>query len=239
MSALPVLAIDTSTDRCSVAVGGQGPQPLAAWQVVAPRGHSEVLHIGIAAVFRELGWDPSQGGRLLGGIGVAVGPGSYTGLRIGIAAAKGLAVAWGLPVVGVSPLAAMAVRAGVLEGPVAAAIATRSRDCFAALFVAGSQGLPCQAGEVVAGPAGAALTRLVSLTPPGEPLLRLCGRPWREVALGPAIDIGESAVRLLSEDLDDPQAAAVAFLARQALARGEGQPPEAVAPVYVRRSGTS
>ncbi|MDP2871533.1 MAG: tRNA (adenosine(37)-N6)-threonylcarbamoyltransferase complex dimerization subunit type 1 TsaB [Bacillota bacterium] len=232
MSVLPVLGIDTSADYCSVAVAGPGPQPLAEWRVWAPRGHSELLHQGIAAVFSDLGWEPATGGRRLGAIGVTTGPGSFTGLRIGIAAAKGLALAWGLPMVGVSPLAAMATRAGIAGGPVAAAISTRSRDCFAALFVAGTQGEPCQLGEVLAERPAAARARLAALAP-GP--LRLCGRPWRGVEAGPETD----CLRLLAEDLDDPCAATVAMMAWQAMARGEGQSPEAVLPVYVRRSGTA
>lgn len=259
MSSLPVLAIDTSADYCSVAIGGQGPRPLASWRVYAPRGHSELLHQGIAAVFRDAGWAPSQGGRLLSGVGVTIGPGSYTGLRIGIAAAKGLAVAWGLPMIGVSPLEAMAVRAGVSEGPVAAAISIRSKDCFAALFVQDDQGKPRQAGEVLAGRPGDILPQLMLLSMnSGAGVLRLCGRPWREAAETapqpqlPSQPLSQSptqpqpqpqpiapGVRKLTEDLDEPQAATVAEMSWQALARGQGQPPEAIVPVYIRRPGTS
>jgi tRNA threonylcarbamoyladenosine biosynthesis protein TsaB len=257
----PVLAIDTSAGHCSVAVGTSGYPPLAVWSVWAPRGHSELLHQGIAAVFSELGWQPASGGARLGGVAAATGPGSFTGLRIGIAAAKGLALAWKLPMVGVSPLAAMAERAGLERGPIGAAIATRSRDCFAALYVAGNQGEPLQVGEAVADRPAEARARLLSLAvglpapanPAGGPAaLRLCGRPWREdvggAGAGARADAGADAGvgaregsgwALLPEEYDDPQAATVAAIGWRAILRGEGQPPEAVVPIYVRRSGTA
>jgi tRNA threonylcarbamoyladenosine biosynthesis protein TsaB len=243
------LAIDTSADYCSVAVGGSSPEPLAEWCVYAPRGHSELLHQGIAAVFRDLGWDPARGGGLLGGVGVTIGPGSYTGLRIGIAAAKGLAVAWRLPAIGVSPLAAMAFRAGLREGPVAAAMSTRSKDCFGALFLPDDQGEPRQAGEVLAGRPDEILGQVLSLVPVGSGRLRLCGRPWRELLMaaeagtGTGLDartaevLDAGAVHMLAAEFDDPQAAAVARMSWRALGRGEGRHPEAIVPLYIRRPG--
>lgn len=99
-----ILAIETSTKQCSVALGHDG-------RVVATKAerdnhfiHSEKLHLFLQDLLKEVGWQPGS----LDAIAVSLGPGSYTGLRIGISAAKGLAQALELPVIGRNSLAVLA-----------------------------------------------------------------------------------------------------------------------------------
>ena len=100
------LVIETSTAACSVAIIEQGLVIAAAHEVVG-RGHAERLVPMIAAL--------PEGGRA-GHILVDCGPGSFTGVRVGIAAARGLALGWGAEVHGYSSLALVAA-AGLAENP--------------------------------------------------------------------------------------------------------------------------
>jgi tRNA threonylcarbamoyladenosine biosynthesis protein TsaB len=101
-----VLGIETATSVCGVALVRNGAL-VAAREEVRKNIHAERLLPLIAAVLDEAGCSPAD----LTGIAVSIGPGSFTGLRIGLSAAKGLAWAHGLPVVGVPTLHALALRA--------------------------------------------------------------------------------------------------------------------------------
>jgi len=101
-----VLGLDTCLSSCSVAVF-DGERVLASAREVMARGHQERLAPMAQAVMAEAGLRFDQ----LERIGVTVGPGSFTGLRVGIAFAKGLAAALDLPTVGVGALEALAAEA--------------------------------------------------------------------------------------------------------------------------------
>ena len=98
-----VLALDTCLTACSVAIC-EGERVLAHATEVMARGHQERLAPMAEAVMAEAGLPFSRVER----IGVTVGPGSFTGLRVGVAFAKGLASALSIPAVGVGTLEAMA-----------------------------------------------------------------------------------------------------------------------------------
>jgi tRNA threonylcarbamoyladenosine biosynthesis protein TsaB len=101
-----VLGLDTCLSSCSVAVF-DGERVLASAREVMARGHQERLAPMAQAVMAEAGLRFDE----LQRIGVTVGPGSFTGLRVGIAFAKGLAAALDLPTVGVGALEALAAEA--------------------------------------------------------------------------------------------------------------------------------
>jgi tRNA threonylcarbamoyladenosine biosynthesis protein TsaB len=99
-----ILAIETSTDICSVAL-------LRGSEVVALREgggseHARLLAVYIDEVLREAGIAPSA----LEAVAVSAGPGSYTGLRIGLSTAKGLCYALGIPLIAVGSLDALAAQ---------------------------------------------------------------------------------------------------------------------------------
>ena len=119
-----VLAIDTALEACSAAVLDGGRGGITASETVAmTRGHAEALMPLIARVMKESGIAFAS----LDRIAVTTGPGSFTGLRVGISAARGIALAAGKPVVGLTTLTAYAapVVARNSEQPVIAAIDAR------------------------------------------------------------------------------------------------------------------
>ena len=119
-----ILAIDTSTAACTAALFDASGSCLASRDEVIGRGHSERL----VPMLDEL-LDGRRAGRIL----VGVGPGSFTGIRVGIAAAHGLAIAWACELSGMSSLALLAAGA-TSGGPVAAAVDGGHGELFVQQF---------------------------------------------------------------------------------------------------------
>ncbi|MEI8334914.1 MAG: tRNA (adenosine(37)-N6)-threonylcarbamoyltransferase complex dimerization subunit type 1 TsaB [Chloroflexota bacterium] len=112
----PILAIDTATAEAIVALGARDGTLLDADAWLAGHRHGEELLGRVDAILSL--HDVSV--HALGAIAVGTGPGAFTGLRVGIATAKGLAVGLGIPIVGVSTAAALAAAVpGAGERPVA------------------------------------------------------------------------------------------------------------------------
>lgn len=103
-----VLAIDTALAQCALAFWRDG-QTLAMRRTPMARGHAEALAPMAQALFAEAGLAPAA----LDRIAVTTGPGSFTGLRVGLAFARGLAAALDRPAVGISTLEALAPDVGL------------------------------------------------------------------------------------------------------------------------------
>jgi tRNA threonylcarbamoyladenosine biosynthesis protein TsaB len=124
-----ILALDTALETCSAALVAGG-QVLAARAEPMARGHQERLAPLVEELAREAGISPSEVER----IGVTRGPGSFTGLRVGLAFAKGLGFALRRPVVGVGTLQALAAGA---TGVSAAVIDARRDQVYLQAFADG------------------------------------------------------------------------------------------------------
>ncbi len=161
---MKILALDTCLDACSVAVCEDGNK-IAAMSEPMTRGHQERLASMAAEVMAKahLGFDA------LGLIAVTVGPGSFTGLRVGLAFAKGLALALGIPCVGVGALEALAASETDNEaggGFVAAAVDARRGQIYLQAFI---DGRAAMAPDALAPEIAAA--RLAELWPGGPATL--------------------------------------------------------------------
>jgi tRNA threonylcarbamoyladenosine biosynthesis protein TsaB len=161
-----VLALDTCLTACSAAVLTDG-RPLASRSEAMARGHQERL----ATLVRELIDEAGLSFAALDRIGVTVGPGSFTGLRVGLAFAKGLALALDRPCIGVGTLEALAAS---VEQPAfrAAAIDAGRGHVYLQVFEAGR---PLMAPDSLPIPAAAA--RLAELYPGGPAVLVGPGAP--------------------------------------------------------------
>lgn len=152
---MKTLVIDTALGACTCVVS-DGERPLACRSEVMSKGHAEK----IGGLVRDVMAEATAGG-LAGGfesldrIGVTVGPGSFTGLRVGLAFAQGLGASLGLPVVGISTLAALAWSADQGRGLTAAVIDARRGQVYLQVF---SDGAP--QGEAEALDVEVARTRL-------------------------------------------------------------------------------
>jgi len=101
------LSIEGAQTQCSVAFQGDGAEQCLQGVYEQTRGHAEILPKLVDRVLRKAEVSP----RVLSGLVVSIGPGAFTGLRISVALAQGLAFGWQVPVVGVSSLAALSYKA--------------------------------------------------------------------------------------------------------------------------------
>lgn len=126
---MKLLAIDTAMAACSVAViDSARPLPLASRFAAMERGHAEAVAPMVEAAMAEAGIAFGE----LERIAVTTGPGTFTGVRIGLSLARGFGVALNIPVVGLDSLTAIA--RNLREGPLLVAADARKDEVYAALF---------------------------------------------------------------------------------------------------------
>ena len=128
---MKILALETSAKAVSAAVSKDGKILASGYQDTGLT-HSRTLMPIVEAMLKNAELVPAD----LDAIAVAVGPGSFTGIRIGVAAAKGLAFAVDKPVIGISTLAAMARNVSFADGLVVCAMDARRHQVYNALFEA-------------------------------------------------------------------------------------------------------
>jgi len=216
-----VLALDTATWTASVAIADE--RGVIASGEARTETHSENLLPLVASVTAQAG----VSARELDAIAVGVGPGSFTGLRIGLATAKGIAFAAQRPLWAVSSLAALALDlAGACEaGLLVPVLDARRSEVFAGLYR--------RAGEVVI---AAAPERVL---PPGElaAAIATVRSPDEVVALaGDALDVYPELLGAIAMTPDCRRTPAAAAVARLALAGDRVDVLGHGAPVYIRPS---
>lgn len=218
---MKILATDTSTDILTVAVCDE-EAVLAEIAVHAPRTHSERLLVTAHNLLAEAGLSLAD----LDALAVGVGPGSFTGLRIGISAWKGLALGAGLPLVGVPTLDALARLHDQAERPVCPVLDARMGEVFYGIHDPGAQGMTRRVGPAV-GPVSELITRIE-----GPVLLAGDGAVrYRDV-----LATGLPEARFAPPLQNHTRAAAVAFEGLRLLEAGDSGDAGAVRPVYLRKS---
>lgn len=154
-----VLVVDTALGLCTAGlfeVEGEAVRRLGLRSEPMTKGHSE----RVAGFARDAMAEAGLAFDAIDRIGVTVGPGSFTGLRVGLAFAQGLGAALDRPVVGVSSLDALAASAEAPTGPVAALIDARRGQVYARFF---TDGVPDAAAEALS--LDAAAERIAHLAP--------------------------------------------------------------------------
>ncbi|PKH75603.1 tRNA (adenosine(37)-N6)-threonylcarbamoyltransferase complex dimerization subunit type 1 TsaB [Stenotrophomonas sp. Betaine-02u-21] len=215
---MKLLAFELSTEACSVAVHVDG-QVRERFEI-APRRHAELALPWAEELLAEAGIVRSQ----LDAIALGRGPGAFTGVRLAIALAQGVALALDRPLIPVSTLQALAMRAPAEAGQVLAAIDARMGEVYVARYQR-VDGLPwLQDAERVCPPQAVVL-------PEG---IRCAGVGTGFAAAEGAI-VAQLGTALISVDSTAlPRASDVLALALPLLARGEAIAPERVEPAYLR-----
>ena len=125
-----ILNIETATKNCSVALAKDGKTILCKEIAEEGYSHAERLHVFIEAIIEEAGIALQD----LSAIAVSQGPGSYTGLRIGVSAAKGLCYALDIPLIAVDTLQALAAQVTISSGLIIPMIDARRMEVYSAIF---------------------------------------------------------------------------------------------------------
>ncbi|UPQ80095.1 tRNA (adenosine(37)-N6)-threonylcarbamoyltransferase complex dimerization subunit type 1 TsaB [Flavobacterium azooxidireducens] len=125
-----ILNIETSTKNCSVALAKAGEMIVCKEIAEMGYSHAEKLHVFIEEILTEANLKFSD----LKAIAVSQGPGSYTGLRIGVSAAKGLCYALDIPLIAVDTLEVLASQISIEEGVIVPMIDARRMEVYSAIF---------------------------------------------------------------------------------------------------------
>lgn len=125
-----ILCLETSTTNCSVAIAVDGNVKAIREENNQKFSHAEKLHVFIADVLSESGLDKKD----LDAIAISKGPGSYTGLRIGVSAAKGLCFALDIPLISIPTLEVLAQHAKGGEGYIIPLLDARRMEVYSAVF---------------------------------------------------------------------------------------------------------
>ena len=219
-----ILALETATVVSSVAVVKE-ERVLSELTVETRLTHSETLVPHIEEALRLA--DTERGS--LSAVAVSLGPGSFTGLRIGLATAKGLAYGLGLPLVGVPTLESMAAAFPAPGVRVAPLIDAQKRRAYMALYEWTAEGLVCKRDVAVV-----SFEEMKTIVAGEEGGVVLCGDMARKAkARG---DLLPSNAVIAPPSHIMPRASLVAARAFSRLARGEGKSPMELEPLYIRRS---
>lgn len=217
------LAIDTATKTAGVALLND-ERVLAEYFFQLPVHHSET-------VLPALQWGLRLAGIGIGDVGLialTVGPGSFTGLRIGASTVKGLALATGTPVVGVSTLEALAYNAAGFPGLICPLLDARKGEVYGALYRADGEGFPEALMEE-------------RVAPPAEIISRADGDT---LFLGDGLAAAADCIaarpggltHFPAPNLQTVRASSVALIGRRKRMRGETLDLTTFTPRYLRRS---
>ena len=210
-----VLAVETSTLSGGAALL-DGERVVGEYVLDVRVTHSERLMAAIDQLLSDAAWTP----RNLEGIAVAVGPGSFTGLRVGLSTVKGLALALSIPVAAVPTLDAMAAMLPFAALPVCPVLDARKREVYASLYRWDGLGMRREWDYLAVAP---------------EELSRRLEEPV--IVVGDGADaISSPYARRLAPPRRGPAPAVVGALGHARLAIGDTVPIAELAPIYLRPS---
>jgi tRNA threonylcarbamoyladenosine biosynthesis protein TsaB len=224
---MKILSVETSTMLGGIAIMDDASGLIAETRMNVKSTHSERLMTEIDHVLKQSGLDMSR----IDAFAIAIGPGSFTGLRIGLSTVKGFSYATGRPIVSIPTLDAFAWNFPFSCYPVCTLLDARKKEVYAALFVWEEDGFRKLKNE-----------QAVKIS---KFLEEVKGLSYKHI-----IFAGEGAVLYQDEIIRHMRGAAifaspekmipspsnVAFLALQKAQRGEFSEPVSLSPFYVRKS---
>lgn len=219
-----ILALDTATPQVGIAIGSDAGV-LGQLQLTGSQRHAEQLAPGVEYLCEQLGIGCNQ----FCAIAVDIGPGLFTGLRVGITTAKVMAQALRIPVIGVSSLDLLAFEARSSHGFVVPAIDARRGEVFYASYRQVPGGVQRVSDYQVASPEDL----VAELVASGHESTLLVGDGAQRYASSFA---GLKKVELGGTFLVHPQPSALLDLAAAKYQREEFQQPWELGPMYLRKS---
>lgn len=233
-----VLGIDTATATASAALVEEGKLVLeevrsghTRSEGLAPtdRGnHAEILLPLVDTILKRAALPLSE----ISAFAVSIGPGSFTGLRIGLSTVKGLAFGWNIPVVGVPTLLAVAARVTDWDGLICPFLDARKKEVYAALFCKKAETLERLTQDLVCAPES--IIRSIQSSGYREPCLFI-GDGIKVYGDLIKSSLGDDAVITLGESYPST-AFAVARLGEERVRRQEFDPLGPLVPLYLRPS---
>jgi tRNA threonylcarbamoyladenosine biosynthesis protein TsaB len=215
-----ILGIETSGRAGSIALRHASGRTVERNLAEAGRRHAQTLVLQLDELFREVGIAP----RDCTGAAVSRGPGSFTGLRVGLVCAKTFAYAVGCPLVAVDTFGAIAAQCDESESRVQVVDDAQQGQIHRATCARGPAGTWSLCGDLEVVPRDAWIASL---------------RP-EELASGPGVTLWEAELtgrcRLVPAERREPRAGTIALLGAQAVADGRRDDPFALEPLYVRAS---
>ncbi|HET6454876.1 MAG TPA: tRNA (adenosine(37)-N6)-threonylcarbamoyltransferase complex dimerization subunit type 1 TsaB [Armatimonadota bacterium] len=222
-----ILALDTTTDTCSIALAEDG-RLLGEYNFAHSMDLSRRLMPNIVSLLKDSGLEAKD----VQGIGVSLGPGSFTGLRIGITTAKTLAQVLKVPIAGVVTLDLLAHQFDYLsETMICPLIKVRKGEVYYALYRA-NRGTLERLSDYQSGPIqDIAHSSLIT----HQPSLVICGDAAKD-NLSPLQETLGDRVILAPDWLSYPKASILARIARDMILREETADPISLVPLYIRKS---
>lgn len=211
---MKLLAIDTATERCSVALSVD--QRVIERATETPRGHADLVLPMVEEVLAEAGLTLRQ----LDGLAYGRGPGAFTGVRIAVGVAQGLAYGAQLATVGISDLAAVAQQFAVAGARILVCMDARMNEVYWCRFDTGPEGL-------VRPTADERVERPEAVDPADATVFAGTG-------FGAYRQLGAGRAGIVVHNAALPHAREIAQLAAAEFRAGRGEPPEQAQPVYLR-----
>jgi tRNA threonylcarbamoyladenosine biosynthesis protein TsaB len=216
-----VLGIETSGKSTGLALADSGR---IVTEVVenSSCSHNEILMPLLSRLLGSAGVKPNE----LSGIGIDIGPGMFTSLRVGASTAKGLAIGHGIPVVGVGSLWGLARTAQPRMEGVLSLMDARKHQVYAALYISGRTAIPASLlnPEELASAIRKAFPERADLVVAGDGV-GVCA----DVLLAAGIEVRLSGI-------ETPSPGVVAIEAGERIARGQADDVSALEPLYLRRT---
>ena len=138
-----ILNIETSSKNCSVSISENGKIIGLKEQSFDEYSHSKSLHVFIDEIFKQTKLSPQK----LSAVAISEGPGSYTGLRIGVSAAKGICVALNLPLIAIDTMQILARKIECAEGYIISVMDARRDEIYYSLFKSNNCKIPIKVGK--------------------------------------------------------------------------------------------
>jgi len=216
-----VLGIETSGKSTGLALADCG-KVVAEMVEDSSCGHNEVLMPLLARLLKVAGIEVGE----LSGVGVNIGPGMFTALRVGTSTAKGLAMAHRIPIVGLNSLWSLARTALPTLDGVLSLVDARKHQVYAALYLGGKEALP---------PAVVDPDELVSKLP------RMLSERAVIVAAGNGTGIcadrfAAAGIRIQATGIEAPSPGVIAIEAGRRIADGKADDTASLEPLYLRRT---